>query len=114
MKAQSSVEALAALAALLAALALLMPHAARLSSEFSKSADASGERARVSYEALSLDTAGSVLRDARLQMGRGVQVSGGGFAIGDSRNLSVSEPLFHRVSWSGGAANVVGATYEKA
>jgi len=98
MKAQSSLEALVAFAVLLSALAVLVSQAQSSSAAFAGSLDASNDRMRVSYAALSLDTAGSTLHAVQIAAPEGI--SAGGWAVGSKHSIA-SEPVFHEVSAQG-------------
>lgn len=111
MKAQSSLEALVAFAALLSALALLISQAQSSAAASAGIADASGERIRLSYAALSLDTAGSTLHAVQIAKPEGIIA--GGWALRGTRSGALPEPMFHEVS-AQGDMYVVGTESEKA
>jgi len=112
MRAQTSLEALAAFAVLLSALALLIASAQHSASEFSKSSDASAARARLSYSALSLDTSGSTLASICIGLRPEGKIAPDGFALQDSSGLMVQEPLVHHFS-GGEKSQLTEEIYEK-
>jgi hypothetical protein len=95
---QSSLEALIAFAALLSAIVLLSLHAQGMSGNFASSVAASAEKARLSYLALSLDTASSSLPSVYIGKKEGANPAIGRLAIVGGSNIPVSEPLFYPVS----------------
>src|SRR3989344_5424621 len=99
MKAQTSLEALVAFAVLLSALALLVSQAQSSGAAFADSLDASQERIRVSYAALSLDTAGSSLHAVQIAAPDGIIASG--WAVSGGHKGASPEPMFHEVSTQG-------------
>ena len=112
MRGQTSLEALAAFAVLLSALALLIASAQHSAAAFSKSSDESAARLRLSYLALSLDTAGSALRSTETGMHAGGAIAAGGTALRDPSGLMVQEPLLHGFS-GGGGPKLLEGEYEK-
>jgi hypothetical protein len=110
MKAQTSLEALAAFAALLFALALLASQAHSSASAFSGSADASAERIRVSYAALSLDTAGSTLHAVQVAAPEGITADR--WQVVSGPGAFATEPVFHEV-FAQGDVHVVGSEEEQ-
>ena len=110
MRAQTSLEALAAFAALLSALALLIASAQHATAAFSKSSDVSAARVRLSYSALSLDTSGSTLGSTYVGLRPEGKITPDGFALQDSSGLPVQEPLLHHL---GSRSQLTEERYEK-
>ncbi|MCX6772257.1 MAG: hypothetical protein NTV88_00605 [Candidatus Micrarchaeota archaeon] len=109
---QSSLEALIAFSVLLTAIALFTIHAQSINSGFTSSIDASAEQAKLSYTALSLDTACSALPSVYAPQKQGIAMAVGRGAIKASGGIPVSEAVFYgncigaddRLTSTGGAS----------